>query len=454
MSPDQRDALLNSLGFGISLVRSAKAAGTSARSVRTLAATDDDFAQALERAELAGAMVREQAARPPPKEGTAEVVAPAAPMRDVSPVWSAARAEAAKLAPGPLGLLLWLDGKLAAKGFPAMSPWWRSTIGAFYASGKRWLIVRVGRGGGKSTTLVRVAGCEALFTDRVIPPGQRWVWPFISASTTDAKRRVVELQQIFQAIGVDASVKVPHGQPTIELDDVAGQPVAFVSIASTIAGVSGPSAIGATIDEEAKLRDARANVNPATEILASLIQTFRARAGIRAIRCSSAWTNEGSHANAIEEGDNGANHVARIGDAFIHDVVLGLEQVAQWEKRKGDEVAAARVRAYARTVSAQSPNVPTWLANPTITAVRSREEVEALPSDALGGVPKVDYWLRENASVPMAREPGRGLAEADQITGLVEANRALVTGGARTVIFEGGTWGPGGHAPRGGPRIF
>lgn len=439
MTPAQMAGLVEALRAGTPLSWAARAAGSTVANLRALAEKDDDFGDLLERAECAGARARARAEAgeedPPAESGGGPDPA------NIAPVWLAARAEAAELALGPFGLLLWLDGRLVKAGFPAMSAWWTATAGGFYRSGKRWLLVRVGRGGGKSTTLVRVAASDGLFGERSIPPGQRWVWPFISATTTDARRRIVELQAILGAVGVKVVVKYPQGLPTIELEDAAGQTISFVSIASTIAGVSGPSTIGATIDEEAKLRDRTANVNPATEILASLVQTFRARDGIRAIRCSSAWTNEGSHAEAIKEGDGLANHLARIGTPFLDVVQQGLEDVAQWEARRGDTAAANRVRTYARTVDASSPNVPTWLANPTITAIKSREEVEALPEKALDGVPRIAFWLRENASLPMSREAGRSSTD-NRFEGVLDANQRLVAIG-RASIF-GGASGPHG----------
>lgn len=349
------------------------------------------------------------------------------PRNPVQEQWTKATREATDLAPGILGLLLWQDVQLVKAGFPAMSPWWRWTLETFYASLKRWLVVRVGRGGGKSTTLTRVAACENMFGERKVPPGQRWTWPFISVSTEDARRRIVELQAILRAVGVAVEPKYPSGHPTIELTDARGNDVAFTALASTIAGVSGPSTSGATIDEEAKLRDRATGANPSTEILASLIQTFRARQGIRAIRCSSAWTDKGSHALSIGDGDTMANHVAVIGEAFLDIVLEGLEEVAQWEiERKRDTAAAAEVRAYAATLTAASPNIPTWLANPTISAVASREEVEAMPKEVFGGASRAAYWLRENASLPMPEAAMEDVTRVNQTTGLAEANAQLL----------------------------
>ncbi len=43
-----------------------------------------------------------------------------------------------------------LERRLAAAGFPAMSPWWRSQVERFYRTPARALVLRVGRRGGKS----------------------------------------------------------------------------------------------------------------------------------------------------------------------------------------------------------------------------------------------------------------------------------------------------------------
>jgi len=430
---DSRAAILESLRAGVTLAKAARAVRTTEAKVRAEAVDDPDFADALEAAEAEGgwlnasaaseaATVAEHEARRPKNDGPiVHRVAEDAPL-DVDAV----RREAAALAPGPMGTLLWLDAKLVAHGFSAMSPWWTQTIRDFYASGKRWLLVRVGRGGGKSTTLVRVAVADAMFTDRIVPPGQRWTWPFISAATDDARRRIVEIQAMLQAIGIGVPISYPQGKPTIDLYDARGNAISFVSIAGTIAGTSGPNTIGVTIDEEAKLRDKSRNANPATEILTSLAQTFRARPDIRAIRCSSAWTTEGSHANAIAEGDTGATHVARIGVEFLAATVDGLLEVASWESARGDSAGASAIRQYAATVTAESANVPTWIANPTISAMASRVEVDGTPSTSLGGVSRAVYWLRENASVPMLPGGSHG-TPFDQITGLAEANARLVS---------------------------
>jgi hypothetical protein len=417
--------LLEALRAGAPFAWACQIAGVDPDAMRAAAREDDELAEQLEAAEAEGGAKRAKAAPPvnrPSPTGKGKGKAKDEPEGLDA---AAFEREAAEYGGGAYGYLAAVDARLVARGFPGMSPWWRSQVEAFYASGKRWMIVMAGRGAGKSTSLVRIAATEALFTPRTIPPGQRWIWPFISVATSDARRRIVELQAIFAALGVNLTPKYPQGHPTLELLDVREQPIAFVSIASTIAGVSGPSTIGATIDEEAKLRDKASGANPSTEILASLLQTFRARPGIRAIRCSSAWTTTGSHAQAIADGDTSQNHIARVGPGFVPVVVDGLLEVAQREEARGDVESARAIRAHASTITADSAAIPTWLANPTITAVACRDEVDAMPVESLGGLSRAAYWLRENASVPMLGVHGSAMAGRPDLEGFAERVRQL-----------------------------
>lgn len=358
--------------------------------------------------------------------------------------------EAALCAPGPFGYLLWVDAKCIAAGMPPLSPWWRSSIELFYLSGKRWGIFCVGRGGGKSSSLERFAATECYFAPRAVPPGQTWVCPFISVSPQDATRRLRGNEAVYRALGlrirggidgegekVRDGIKVSYASPAhMDLCDVRGNAIQLLSVAGTIGNVSGPSTIGGIIDEAAKLLDKAVHANPLTEIMASFTQTFRARPGIRAICCSSAFDRTGMHFHMIDKGDTETNHVARIGRDFLDAALRGFEQVAAWEQHhKGNLRAAAEIRTHAASLTAESPLVPTWVANPTLgspdaqpwdgAAVASRIELEAIPegSDVLEGLAPHALWLRECGSLPMDRSAGYD-ARA-QLFGLAEANAEL-----------------------------
>lgn len=310
--------------------------------------------------------------------------------------WQTLRDEAAKLGPGMFGILLYVDGLLVSKGHPPMSLWWRETLREFYASGKRWCILLVGRGGGKSTTLERCALVEAIFAEREMPPGQTWIWPFLSVKKSDARRRLDELESLLSVLGIEYNRSSPEGDPTIAFPDAAGNPVAFVSIAATIAGVSGPSAIGVTCDEEEKWRDLDTGANPATEVLRSIRQMFRTRPNIRGYRCSSKWTDANTHFESVKKGDTPAHFVAKLGVEGLRVALDGLERAATVEDEIGNATGAAKIRQHAATLAESDFRIPTFVANPTHDIAVGRIEE-----------PDVDTWLREVCSA------GEGGIEGD-----------------------------------------
>lgn len=353
--------------------------------------------------------VEQQQRTPPPKIQRVAAVDPDREDGTIDPAtWAAWRAEAEdEYGPGLGGLLLWQDTRLVKHGFPAISPYWRWSLTDFFSAveeqRKRWFIVLAGRGMGKSTTLTRVASLGGTWCKRKIPPGQRWIWPFISVRPTDADRRMTEIQGIYHdAYGMDLKSSSPRGVLTMELEDANGQPIAYNSLASTIGNVKGPSCVGVIFDEEAAMR--KAGANPSGEILASLIATFRARVGIFGIRCSSAWERSGSHWNAVRAGDSITNHVARLGPDFVTAAVQGFLDAATWELAHGSEDIAAQLRRYAATLDAQTTAIPTWVGHPAIGAVASRIEMEAIDDETLNelypGLTRQAAWLREYGSVP------------------------------------------------------
>ncbi len=458
ISDDSRDDILRSLRVGCTLDVAAKASRTTERACRDLAATDEGWAADLAAAEREGDEARAATAtaqsasvpaeEPPPWDDviafSAELdAAPAVPAKStraskarvegtavdrdsdpeigdssgqVEPMvdadgaidWIKIQHDAERdFGPGPFGLLMWQEERLIARGFPRMGDWWLWTLENFYSSLKRWLLVMAGRGMGKSTCLTRLAANEGLFTVRRIPPGQTWIWPFVSVRPSDAKRRLHEIQAIlmhaYHFSDKTAKITSPEGTPTMNLRDARSQSIGFVSFASTLGNVSGPNSIGATVDEEEKIE------RDTSEIVGSLIQTFRARPGIRGVRCSSAMSVRGGLARSIAAGDNLTNFVARIGQRFLPDAIEGFLAVAEWEEAHANSTGAAQIRAYVATLTAESSGIPTWVGNPmygpnpAARAVALRIEVEGLPVDP-DGLTKTRLWLREVGSYPTGED--------------------------------------------------
>lgn len=189
-----------------------------------------------------------------------------------------------------------LEDALTQRSFPALSPWWRSTLERFYVSGKRQLVLRVGRRGGKSSSLCRVAVLEALYGDHNIPAGDVGVVAIVSVSRDEATSRLRTIRAILDAIGV-AYKPIEGG---IEL---LSKPVIFKVFAASISGVSGFTAVCVIADEVAKWKDSDTGSNPAREVLASIRPTMATQANARIFLSSSPLSKLDAHYEAFERGD-------------------------------------------------------------------------------------------------------------------------------------------------------
>lgn len=451
MTPDQRAAILESLRAGVALPVALRAARVRGDAFALARESDPGLADEVATAEREGRPVE----RAPVLAGSmllapAQPKAPTPAPEDATPYGLDADAiarEAAQYALGSYGYFLWLDARCGERGIPAASPYWRWSVGEWYASGKPWGFWLVGRGGGKSTMLELVAAADGFFEPRKVPPNQTWPWPFVSVTGNDSRRRIDGIAGRLRAIGIEVGEKggarVSLAQPpTIDLRDVRGNKIQFLATAGTIGNASGATTIGGTIDEAAKIGERTASgeirANPLSELMVSVAQTIRFP-GPRVVCCSSAWDREGAHWKAIEEGDNEERFIARLG-SFLDDALVGLEAVARWEEegdatngRAPNKDAAKRIRAHAATLTPRSPNVPSWVANPAYgnprqeawdpasAAIAARKKAQVIPVEALDGLTRDLYFFRENASVPLTKDGADGAWH----DGLVDMNRQL-----------------------------
>ena len=233
-----------------------------------------------------------------------------------------------------------LDRLLQSKGFPATSAWWHRGVRRFYESGRRQLVGRVGRRGGKSSTLCRLAVVEALWGKHQIPPGDVGVVAFISTTRDEASQRIRTIKAILDALGV--GYKPCDGG--VELLD---RFVAFKVYTATISGVSGFTGICIIADEVAKWKDADTGANPAAEVLASVRPTMATQPEARIILSSSPVGQWDAHYDAFEQGDTDF-------------------QITEW--------------------------APTWVANPTVTeaATHTLEPDEAIRNREYGAIPAAE----------------------------------------------------------------
>lgn len=220
-----------------------------------------------------------------------------------------------------------------------MSRFWRDTFQAFYDSGKRQLVLSVGRRGGKSSNLCKLAVCEALYGDHAVPAGDVAMVALVSAGTTDAKARLRTIAAMLRAL------RIKHTQ---RKDDITleGRPVAFRVFAASIAACSGFTSCMVLADEVSKWKDKDTGANPSTEVLAAIRPTAATLPNARIVLSSSPMGLTDAHHLAFELGDTAQQMVA---------------------------------------------HAPTWIANPTVT----EDQTHALE-------PHYSTWSREYAAEPQA----------------------------------------------------
>ena len=156
-----------------------------------------------------------------------------------------------------------IDTKLQAAAVPTLTKWWRPQLRRFYSHPTaRRFAGRVGRGGVKSHTAVKVALNETLAGTWSVPHGEVHYFAFVSQSKPEAYQRLRQLEAWLTAL------KVPHDRrgDAIELKTL---PLGFRVFACAVGAVSGFRCIGFVADEVAKWRNAD-GANPASEVIASL----------------------------------------------------------------------------------------------------------------------------------------------------------------------------------------
>lgn len=225
--------------------------------------------------------------------------------------------------PGPCDLYLpelpeklrWINDELELAGWPRMSEWWSRQLARFYFGNwimrerllqpkmqRRSCVWRVGRRGGKSSTICRVAVYEALFGNHDVSPGDTGVYAIISAERPQAKERVVTIKGICDVLGVD-------GKPYAESFEFAKRNRAIRCFTASITSVVSFTCIGAMCDEEAIWRDTETGMNPASEVLKSLTPTIASCPNAVIHHVSAPWSTLDEHAKAFDRGNTPAQLV-------------------------------------------------------------------------------------------------------------------------------------------------
>ena len=190
-----------------------------------------------------------------------------------------------------------LDKLLVAHGFPPTSPWWRRQLERFLASGRRRWVLRVGRRGGKSSTMCRLMVTVALWGDWVVPPGDTATIAVVSVDRLEASKRIHTVRAILDAIGIRHE---PRGMELFIPERRCSVMVKTCSLTGTV----GFTSVMLFADEMAKWSVAETGANPAKEVMASLRPSMATQPTAFEVDCSAPWGLEDLHAELMAQGDS------------------------------------------------------------------------------------------------------------------------------------------------------
>ena len=192
-----------------------------------------------------------------------------------------------------------LDRLLVVSGFPPADPWWRAKLERFLKSGRRRWVLEVGRRGGKSSTLCRLAVVVGLFGNWSVPPGDTAVVAIVSVAREEAAQRIVTIEAILTALGVG------YEKRGMEIH-VPERRLKFSVRTCSTTGTIGFTAVMIWADEAAHWQSADDYANPAREVMANLRPTMATQPTAFEVMCSAPWDKENYHYELMQLGDTDA----------------------------------------------------------------------------------------------------------------------------------------------------
>lgn len=195
------------------------------------------------------------------------------------------------------------------KPWPPMSPFWRKVVARVYFFGKPEIICRVGRRGGKSSTICRIAVGESLYGDHRDSAGDRAYFAIISATRGQAQERLLTCAKILAALGIEC-------KPTKELIDLPASNRGIRVFTASVQGVISFTSIGAMCDEAAYWKDEDSGSNPAKEVIGSLRPTTATQPNAKIWHISAPYSTFDEHYKMYEDGTN-SRQTCFYGESWI-----------------------------------------------------------------------------------------------------------------------------------------
>lgn len=219
--------------------------------------------------------------------------------------------------------LMEIDAKLVKAGFPPMSPLWKKHLKAFYESGKVRFIARIGRRGGKSSTICRVAVAELLYGKHQVTPGDIGIFVIVSVIKKEAKQRLTMIKEILKVLGVQFISR------DLEIQ-LKGAPLMFRVYPANFRSSVGMTCIGWVGDEMSRWRDDSESSNPASDIIASIRPAMATMINAHEFYISSPWARSDAHYQYVEKGITEEQHVV-IATTWEANPTLSINRCRQLE---------------------------------------------------------------------------------------------------------------------------
>jgi hypothetical protein len=207
---------------------------------------------------------------------------------------------------------------------------------------RRALVGRVGRRGGKSSSLCRWAVAEVIAGEHVVPDADLGVLAVVSVERRDAVERIRTCGVLLTLAGwrevraTGGAVKrgefvqrLGAGNTELLVGTEYGVRAIRVLTAS-VKGVSGFTSIGILGDEMAKWRDDDTDTNPAQEVVQSILPTLATQPLAKVAWISSPWSTLDVHHRMVDAGDT-PGQMVRIAPTWAANPTITEAQTRSWE---------------------------------------------------------------------------------------------------------------------------
>jgi hypothetical protein len=438
VTAEQRKAILDRIRRGLTTWAAIRYAGVSRKQFKLLHDEDDRFAEAVELATAEGELAQ---ARAKGKARKAALPIPAPPRHAPPPpptippplvttggetswveIWSQIRKEAAELAPGEYGQLLWVERACVKAGMHPLDRQWLWHFQEFYASKKRMDVGRFGLRAAKSDSNCRAVTAEVLLSPRRLEPGFVGVCPVMSSNMTEADDRFDTIVQVLSACGLTdlTGIRQPEedgfqrsgggsSARVISLRDAQGYKVEFRIYPASISGAAGFTGIAGFCDE-VDLWGKEAGANPAKRVFEVLLARYATQPTAKLHVMSASYHRDSEHASMIAAGDTPLQRVARLGvDGAAKDT----------EARATLAVAiGSRDPLLLTPADPKSTDIPCWVSNPVAP-------IEACYALARGDIKRMMFLYGGRLNLLGGRAAAMGL---EDLRALGERNSQLVSG--------------------------